>query len=102
MGVGSGRTKDSRASWIFLAITGFVMGYTAGSFDSYGILVVVFMEHFNESNTKIGRFIMTTSFLMCVFFARKGNQSCQSSTNNQTRLTKITRCVCNIVICVDI
>lgn len=69
MTVGSGRIKDSRASWIFLAITGCVMGYTAGPFDSFGILVVVFVDYFHETNTKIGNFNITTSSLY--FFSQR-------------------------------
>ena len=51
----SGRVKDSRASWLFLGVTGCVLGYAGGLFDTVGILVVVFVEYFNETNAKIGR-----------------------------------------------
>lgn len=52
---GSGRTKDSRSSWIFLAVTGGAICFSLGPFDNFGILLVVFVEYFNETNTKIGR-----------------------------------------------
>ena len=50
----SSRIKDSRASWIFLAIAGFVMGYTVGPTENFGILVVVFVDYFHGTNAKIG------------------------------------------------
>ena len=52
---GSGRVKDIRTSWLFLAVNGCVMGLIVGPVDSFGILVVVFVEYFDESNTKIGK-----------------------------------------------
>lgn len=54
MKVGSGRIKDSRASWMFLGVSGCVVAYSGGLIDCVGILVVVFVENFNETNTKIG------------------------------------------------
>lgn len=55
----SGRVKDSRASWLFVGVTGCVLSYAEGLFDTVGILVVVFVEHFNETNAKIGGCIIT-------------------------------------------
>jgi hypothetical protein len=63
MMVGSTRNKDSRESWIFLAITGFVIGYAAGPVDNFGILVVVFVDYYNETNTKIGRSVVLPNFM---------------------------------------
>ena len=59
MKVDIGRVKDSRESWMFLVISGFVVAYVGGTFDSYGILVVVFVEYFDETNTNIGRVNLT-------------------------------------------
>ena len=55
MEVFSGRVKDGRESWLFLAVIGCSMILNVGPFDSFGILVVVFKEYFDETNTKIGK-----------------------------------------------
>ncbi|XP_028407594.1 monocarboxylate transporter 8-like [Dendronephthya gigantea] len=68
MRVGIGRVKDSRESWMFLVITGCVLFYFGGIFDSYGILVVVFLEYFDETNTKIGWINSLTFSLQCFSF----------------------------------
>ena len=63
MKVGSGRIKDSRASWMFLSVSGCVLAFSGGLIDSVGILVAVFVEYFNETNSKIGECIIAACLL---------------------------------------
>ena len=57
MALSSSRIKDSRGSWLFLAMAGSIMGCAGGLLDSIGILVVIFVEYFDETNTKIGIYV---------------------------------------------
>lgn len=60
---------------MFLGVSGCVVAYSGGLIDCVGILVVVFVENFNETNTKIGGWLkghvpwlhasfLTSSFLI--------------------------------------
>ncbi|XP_046852952.1 monocarboxylate transporter 8-like [Xenia sp. Carnegie-2017] len=64
----SGRVKDGKPSWIFLAVSCFVMFLTSGTIESFTVLVVVFMEYFDETNAKIGWLGSITFALLCVAF----------------------------------
>ena len=50
----SGIQKDGGYSWLFLTATVIVSFTFIGVADSIGILVAVFIDHLNESNTKGG------------------------------------------------
>lgn len=55
MKVNLDHVRDSKASWVFLAVTCCVMSLTGGTLESFSVLVVVFKEHFGSTNAKIGK-----------------------------------------------
>lgn len=49
--------KDGPYAWFYSAITALVCFLFIGLVDSVGIIVAVFIVHFNESNAKGGMFV---------------------------------------------
>jgi hypothetical protein len=46
--------KDGPYAWFYLAITAVISFLIVGLIDSIGIIVAVFITHYNESNAKGG------------------------------------------------
>lgn len=77
----SGRVKDGKPSWIFLAVSCFVMFLTSGTIESFTVLVVVFMEYFDETNAKIGN-----PYTLELYDDMKFNERIDFRGSNKTRL----------------
>ncbi|XP_046852946.1 monocarboxylate transporter 12-like isoform X3 [Xenia sp. Carnegie-2017] len=73
----SGRVKDSKASWMFLSVSCFVILMTIGTLDSFTVLVIVFMDHYEASKAKIGWLgsiafsLVSISYPVVVFLGRR-------------------------------
>ena len=46
--------KDSKTSWFYLVFVFLVTFFVFGFIDSYGVLLVYLVQHFDEKNSKAG------------------------------------------------
>ena len=50
----SEKKKDTISSWIYLGVLAFAVCLIMGMMNSVGVLVLVFVDYYKESNAKAG------------------------------------------------